>query len=210
MSLLDDWSIFFSDTSAFSTGHFANLFREHHRADEIGKICAPFQQGERAATRLQEFFEENVRSGYWRPDEHKRASKYEALAIATDLKKEIATLLYNNNSEDLSQEIGAIPVSFLDDCKRVEENTRRDDIVHVDYVDLVSDIFRGSYLAPTKIIVELKEAAYQLTTSLDVTRYLIAPLTSMPNSFDKAYKFWLKGGVYCFTNEAMEISVLPR
>lgn len=210
MSLLDDWTIFCSDTSAFPTGHFANLLREHQRTDEIGKIYAPFEQGERAARRLLELFEENVRSGYWRPDGNKRASPDEAAAIATKLKKEVTEILYNKNFRDISAEITVLPVSFLEDSKSVEEKTKRDDIIHVDYVDFVSDIFRDSYLAPTKIMVELKEAAYQLTTSLDVARYLLAPLTSLPDSFDEAYKFWSRGGVYCFTNEAMEISVLPR
>ncbi|WP_105401793.1 MULTISPECIES: hypothetical protein [Neorhizobium] len=210
MSLLDDWTIFCSDANAFPNGHFANLFREHQSFAELKTIFAPFEQGEAATSRLHAFFEGNVNRGYWRPDENKRVSSAEALEIAAKFQLEVTKLLSDKNLNDLSDEILALPVSFVTNSKEVEDHTRRDDIIHADYVDFISDMFRDNYLVSEEIMLELKEAVYQLSTNLDVTRYLLSPLTSLANSFDEAYRLWSAGGVYCFMNDALEVSILPR
>lgn len=209
MSLLDDWIAFCKNPSLFPADHFANLFREYQGSGEIRTIYAPFNGGEIAASRLEAFFGENANHGYWMPNENKRISRAEALEIAAVFKAEVVSLLADNKFNDLSDEISALPISFLDSSKEVEEYTRDTDIIHVEYLDFVSDIFRDSYLVDVSVAMGLKEALYQLSTSFDVTRYLMSPLTSLPNSFDSAYRFWSKGCVYCFTNEKMEISILP-
>jgi hypothetical protein len=207
VALVEDW-LSFCRGASFSPDHFADLFQGQLSFDDIKAIYSPFEQGEAAAFRLRIFFEENSRKEYWRPNARKRASKVEILEIASSFKVEVATLLAENDFKDLGNEIVSLPVSFIEDSTSVEERTRRDDIVHVDYVDCASDIFRHNYLVQGNIMRELKEAIYRLTTSLDVTRYLLSPLTSLPNSFDEVYRFWSRGGVYCFTNDAMEVSVL--
>lgn len=209
MSLLDDWIAFCKNPSLFSADHFANLFRECQSSDEIQAIYAPFNGGEIAASRLEVFFKENVNHGYWMPNEDRRASQREALEIAELFKADVVGLLAENNFNDLSDEIRALPINLSDNFRSIQDNRRRSDIIHADYSDFISDIFQNSYLVDIDIIVELKEALYQLSTSFDATRYLLSPLTSMPDYFNNAYSFWSKGCVYCFTNEKMEISILP-
>jgi hypothetical protein len=208
MSLLDDWKMFCFKPDHFPAGYFSNLFREHRSSEEIEIIYAPFKGGANAAVRLQLFFEENIENGYWKPGEQNRASSNEILEFAVRLKLQAQSILDSHNFSDLAEEIQALPISFVGNCNSVLEHSRSDDILHVDYVDCISDIFRESYLVNIKLMAEIKEAAYQLTTNLDVTRHLISPLTSLPNSFDEAYRFWAKGGFYCFTNEQMEVSVI--
>lgn len=207
MTLVEDW-LSFCRGALFSPDHFADLFQEHRSLGDIKAIYSPFEEGEAAAVRLRMFFEENSRRLYWRPDGRNRASRTEILEIVSNFKAEVTTLLAENDCKNLGSEIASLPVSFIEDAKGVEELTRRDDILHADYADCVSDIFRDSYLVQKNIMSELKEASYRLTTSFDVTRYLLSPLTSLPNSFEEAYLFWSRGGVYCFTNEAMEVSLL--
>lgn len=207
MALVEDW-LSFCRGASFSPGHFADLLQGQQSFDDIKAIYSPFERGEIAAGRLRMFLGESSRRLYWRPDDHKRASKAEILEIAQRFKAEVATLLLGRDFKDLNEEIVSLPVSFVEDAKSVEERTRRDDIIHVDYVDCVSDIFRDSYVVQGNIMREFKEAVYQLTTNLDVTRYLLSPLTSLPNSFDDAYRFWSRGGVYCFADEAMQVSLM--
>ncbi len=175
MSLLDEWKIFITNSGNFPVGHFANLFREHHTVEEIDDIYESIDKEGEAARRLQHFFEENTQRGYWRPREEKRGSKGTILENAAKLKEEARDILTNNGFAELAAEMDDLPILFIENSKHVEQATMRDDILHVDYVDFTSDIFRDSYLIQQRIMSELKEATYLLTTSLDVTRYLLAP-----------------------------------
>lgn len=208
MSLLDDWMDFCSGKTAFHADHFANLFREHNHPSDVKRTFAFTDDGDLASERLAKFFADTVAPSYLLPKPENRASDTEIMLLLKSFKAEVVTLLKGHKFGDLSVGITDLPDRFGADPTVVQENVTKTDIVHTDYVDAVADIFRDSYIVDRKFALELKEAIFQLTTNLDVTRYLMSSLTRLPNSFEHGYQFWRRGGLYCFTDKEALFSTI--
>lgn len=207
MSLLDDWIDFCAGKTVFPADYFANLLRQHNQPSEVQRIFAFADDGDLASERLVRFFDDTVAPSYRLPKSENRAGDEEIMRLFQSFKVEAVTLLTERKFPDLSAEIADLPDRLIDDPIVVQKNVSKTDIVHADYVDAVSDIFRDSYTANKKFAYELKEAVFQLSTDLDVTRYLMSALTTLPNSFQHAYEFWRRGGLYCFMNNEAQVSL---
>lgn len=208
MSLLDDWIDFCTGKTVFPADYFANLFRQHNHPSEVERIFAFADHGDLASERLVRFFGDTVAPSYRLRRPENRASRGEVVPHFQSFKVEAVTLLKDHAFRDLSAEIVGLSDRLVDDPIIVQENLSKTDIVHADYVDAVSDIFRDSYIVDWKFAYELKEAIFQLSTNLDVTRYLMSPLTTLPNSFEHAYQFWRRGGLYCFMDNEAQVSIM--
>ncbi|WP_320197150.1 hypothetical protein RMR10_023840 (plasmid) [Agrobacterium rosae] len=115
-------------------------------------------------------------------------------------KAEAIAFLSKHGEGKLAEEVRGLKPNFTEDFQIVQRSSMRDDITHADYQDVVADIFGELYVGDRIYDFALKEAIFQLSTDVDLTRYLMAPLTCDPRAFAAYYAFWRAGGLYCFTN----------
>lgn len=197
MSLIEEWEEYASQDGKADTAGFANLFREHHSPDELERIFAFARSGEAAAARMAGFFAETVSTGYRQPSPRFKLDDDALVAEARQMLADAAAFLDAADATDLAECLREIDRFVIEDSKVVRATLDAGNTLHADYVDTLGDAFGDRLKQDRRRLYPLDEAAYQLTTSFDVTRYLISSLLEEKNAFNAAYRLWRGGGDYC-------------
>ncbi|PZO75704.1 MAG: hypothetical protein DI629_16770 [Mesorhizobium amorphae] len=197
MSLIAEWEKYASQDGKAYTDRFANLFREHHSPEEIERIFAFSRSREIAVARMAGFFAETVSTGYRQPAPRFRLEDDGLIAEARQMLADAARFLDSANEPELAGSLRDIEDFVIEDSKVVRTTLDAGNALHAVYFDTLGDAFGDRLKQDRRRLYPLDEAAYQLTTSFDVTRYLISSLLEEKDAFNAAYRFWRGGGDYC-------------